>query len=172
MAELAHERRIFKKIEEIPELVKNAFIAAEDQNYYSHPGIDFTSILRAASQNIMNVGSDRSMVGGSTITQQVVKNFLLTNERSITRKIKEAILAYRINKIYSKDRILELYLNQIYLGNGAYGVTQAALSYFNKDLKDLTLEEAATLAAMPKAPSNLDPNKNIEKAKARRDWVI
>lgn len=172
MAELAHERRIFRKISEIPQVVKNAFIAVEDQNYYSHSGIDVISISRAAIQNIMNLGSERNPVGGSTITQQVVKNFLLNNERSISRKIKEAILAYRINKVYTKDRILELYLNQTYLGNGSYGVTQAALSYFNKDLKDVTIEEAALLAAMPKAPSSLDPTRHPEKAKARRDYVI
>lgn len=172
MSELAKERRIFKSIYEIPALVKNAFIAAEDQNYYSHPGIDLYSIVRAAIQNIMNIGNDKNPVGGSTITQQVVKNFLLTNERSISRKIKEAILAYRINTVYSKDRILELYLNQIYLGNSAYGVASAAMNYFSKDLKDLTIEEAALLAAMPKAPSSLDPTKHEERAKVRRNWVV
>lgn len=172
IAELAVERRIFKSIDEIPPLVKNAFIAAEDQNYYDHPGIDLMSIVRAATQNILNMGTDKHPVGGSTITQQVVKNFLLTNEKSISRKIKEAILAYRINKVYSKDRILELYLNQIYLGNSAYGVTSAAMNYFSKDLKDLKVEEAALLAAMPKAPSSLDPTKHRERTKVRRDWVI
>jgi penicillin-binding protein 1A len=172
LSELAAERRIFKKIEDIPELVKNAFIAAEDQNYYKHPGIDVFSIVRAALHNIANIGSDKNPAGGSTITQQVVKNFLLTNERTLTRKIKEAILAYRINNVYTKDRILELYLNQIYLGNGAYGVAQAAISYFNKDMKELTIQEAALLAAMPKAPSVLDPTRHINRAKARRDWVI
>ncbi len=172
MAELAKERRIFRKIEEIPQLVVDAFLAAEDQNYYNHPGIDMMSIIRAGFQNASNIGSDKNPVGGSTITQQVVKNFLLTNERSFSRKIKEAILAYRINKVYSKDRILELYLNQIYLGNGSYGVTSAALNYFNKDLDDVTLEEAALLAALPKAPSLLDPTRNPQKAKARRDWVL
>ena len=172
IAELAIERRIFKSIDEIPTLVKNAFIAAEDQNYYDHAGIDIYSITRAAIQNILNIGTDKHPVGGSTITQQVVKNFLLTNEKSITRKIKEAILAYRINKVYTKDRILELYLNQIYLGNGAYGVTSAAMNYFSKDLKDLTIEESALLAAMPKAPSSLDPTKHKDRTKIRRDWVI
>lgn len=172
MAELANERRIFRKIEEIPQVVIDAFLAAEDKNYYEHPGIDIFSIIRAAMQNIANLATDSNPVGGSTITQQVVKNFLLTNERSLSRKIKEAILAYRINKVYSKERILELYLNQIYLGNGGYGVTSAALNYFNKDLDDVTLEEAALLAAMPKAPSSLDPTRHIDKAKSRRDWVI
>lgn len=172
MSELAVERRIFRKLDEMPKVVINAFVSAEDQNYFDHPGIDLTSIFRAAIQNISHMGSDRNPVGGSTITQQVVKNFLLTNERSLSRKIKEAILAYRINKVYSKERILELYLNQIYLGNGAYGVTSAALAYFNKDLKDVTIEEAALLAALPKAPSVLDPTRNPKGAKARRDWVI
>ena len=172
MSELAVERRIYRKLDEMPKVLIHAFVSAEDQNYFDHPGIDLTSIFRAAVQNIANMGSDRNPVGGSTITQQVVKNFLLTNERSFSRKIKEAILAYRINKVYSKERILELYLNQIYLGNGAYGVTSAALAYFNKDLKDVTIEEAALLAALPKAPSVLDPTKNSKGAKARRDWVI
>jgi len=172
MSELAIERRIYRKIDEIPQVVINAFIAAEDQNYYNHPGIDVFSIIRAGIQNLANIGTERNPVGGSTITQQVVKNFLLTNERSLSRKIKEAILAYRINNVYSKDKILELYLNQIYLGNSAYGVTSAALNYFNKDLKYVTIEEAALIAALPKAPSILDPTKNQERAKARRDWVI
>lgn len=172
MAELAKERRIFTKINEIPQLVIDAFLAAEDHNYYNHPGIDVYSIVRAATQNALNAGSEKNPVGGSTITQQVVKNFLLTNERTLSRKIKEAILAYRINKIYSKDRILELYLNQIYLGNGAYGVTSAALNYFNKDLSQITVEEAAMMAAMPKAPSLLDATRNPQGAKSRRDWVI
>lgn len=172
MAELAAERRIFTKIDKIPPLLKNAFIAAEDKNFYNHQGIDIMSIFRAAVQNIANSGSNKNPVGGSTITQQVVKNFLLSNERTITRKVKEAILAYRISQVYSKDRILELYLNQIYLGNGAYGVAMASLGYFNKDMKDLSIEEAAMIAAMPKAPSALDPNNNIERAKIRRDWVI
>jgi penicillin-binding protein 1A len=172
MAELAKERRIFREFNEIPELVIDAFLAAEDQNYYEHQGIDIMSILRAAFQNASNIGTNKNPVGGSTITQQVVKNFLLTNERSFSRKIKEAILAYRISKVYSKDRILELYLNQIYLGNGSYGVASAAINYFNKDLKDVTLEEAALLAAMPKAPSNLDPTRHPDRAKARRDWVL
>ena len=172
ISELAAEHRIFLKVGEIPPVIINAFIAAEDQNYYDHPGFDIFGIIRAALQNLLNLANDRSPVGGSTITQQVVKNFLLTNERSISRKIKEAILAYRINKIYSKDRILELYLNQIYLGNGSYGVASAALNYFDKDVKNITLDEAALLAALPKAPSILDPTKNPQKAKPRRDWVL
>ncbi len=172
MSEIAKEKRIFRNISHIPDVVIKAFIAAEDQNYYTHPGIDMSSIFRAVFQNIVNIANDRNPVGGSTITQQVVKNFLLTNEKSISRKIKEAILAYRINKVYSKDRILELYLNQIYLGHGSYGVTSAALGYFNKDLKHILLHEAALLAALPKAPSHLDPAKDSQRVLPRRNWVI
>lgn len=172
IASLANEHRIFTDIEHIPGLVKQAFIAAEDQNFYEHQGVDITSIIRALFMNLKNMGGERKAVGGSTITQQVVKNFLVGNEHSITRKIKEAILAYRISQAYTKERILELYLNQIYLGNSAYGVTMAALAYFNKELSELSVEEAALLAAMPKAPSALDPYKNYQRAKIRRDWVI
>ncbi|MFV9875851.1 MAG: penicillin-binding protein 1A [Rickettsiales endosymbiont of Dermacentor nuttalli] len=172
IAEYAIEHRIFTPIDEIPDYVINAFIAAEDKNFYDHPGVDITSIIRAFIQNLSNVNQNKGLVGGSTITQQVVKNFLLTNEKSLTRKIKEAILSFRISKVYSKKRILELYLNQIYLGNGSYGISSAALNYFNKTLPELTIEESAFIAAMPKAPSNYDPRKNYERAKIRRDWVI
>ncbi len=170
--EYAIEKRLYVPISAIPNRLKNAFIAAEDQNFYYHPGVDISSILRAVVTNLNNIGSNRSLVGGSTITQQVVKNFLLTNERSFERKIKEAILAFRITQAFSKDRILELYLNEIYLGNGSHGVAAAALYYFDKSIDELTIEEAATLAAMPKAPSDLDPTRNPERAKTRRDWVI
>lgn len=170
--EYASEKRLYVPISAIPNRLKNAFIAAEDQNFYYHPGVDISSIMRAAIVNINNIGTNRSLVGGSTITQQVVKNFLLTNERSFERKIKEAILAFRITQAYSKDRILELYLNEIYLGNGSHGVAAAALYYFDKSIDELTIEEAAILAAMPKAPSDLDPTRNPERAKERRDWVI
>ncbi|AIL65401.1 Penicillin-binding protein 1A [Rickettsiales bacterium Ac37b] len=172
LAEYAIEHRIFTPIDEIPDYVINAFIAAEDKNFYDHPGVDITSIARAFIQNLANVNQNKGLVGGSTITQQVIKNFLLTNEKSLTRKIKEAILSFRISKVYSKKRVLELYLNQIYLGNGSYGVASAALNYFNKTLSELTIEEVAFIAAMPKAPSNYDPRKNYERAKIRRDWVI
>lgn len=172
LSEYAKEKRIFVPIEAIPERIKHAFIAAEDQNFYDHPGIDVFSVIRAAIQNMMNLGQNKSLVGGSTITQQVVKNFLLTNERSLKRKIKEAILAFRITQAFSKDRILELYLNEIFLGNRSYGVAAAAMNYFNKSIDNLTVEEAAMLAALPKAPSSLDPERNPEKAIARRNWVI
>ncbi|MDA0781873.1 MAG: penicillin-binding protein 1A [Rickettsiales bacterium] len=172
MEEYAKEKRLFVPVNAIPKRLINAFIAAEDQNFYSHPGIDFLSILRAAVKNASNVGTNKSLVGGSTITQQVVKNFLLTNEKSLDRKIKEAILAFRITKEFSKDKIMELYLNEIYLGNRSYGVAAAALNYFNKSIDELTIEEAAMLAALPKAPSDLDPSRFYDKAKTRRDWVI
>ncbi len=172
MAEYATEKRMYLPLESIPKRVIGAFLSAEDQNFYSHTGLDFYSIMRAALTNLSNMTGGRSMVGGSTITQQVVKNFLLTNERTLERKIKEAILAFRIDRIYSKDRILELYLNQIYLGGGSYGVAAAALNYFNKALDELTIAEAAYLAALPKAPANYDPVRNYDRAKTRRDWVI
>jgi penicillin-binding protein 1A len=172
LEEYAKEHRIFVPINAVPRQLIQAFLAAEDKNFYSHPGIDVMSVVRAILQNIMNISANKSLVGGSTITQQVVKNFLLTNEKSLNRKVKEAILAFRITQIYSKDRILELYLNQIYLGSSSYGVASAALNYFNKSIDDLTLEEAAFLAALPKAPSNYDPKRNYDKAFARRNWVI
>lgn len=172
MEEYAQEKRLFVPITAIPKRLSNAFIAAEDQNFYHHPGIDVSSIFRAAIQNLINLGRHHPLVGGSTITQQVVKNFLLTNEQSLSRKVKEAILAFRITQAFSKDRILELYLNEIYLGNHSYGVAAAALNYFDKSIDELSIEEAAMLAALPKAPSSLDPTKNPERAKARRDWVI
>jgi penicillin-binding protein 1A len=172
LAEYATEKRIFTPFEAIPDRVRDAFIAAEDKNFYTHKGIDIYGIARAVRENIQNFGSGRSMVGGSTITQQVVKNFLLTNEKSFERKIKEAILAYRISKVYSKDKILELYLNEIYLGNGSYGVAAAALNYFNKTLGELNIEEAALLAALPKAPTNLDPRRYPDRAFDRRNYVL
>ncbi len=172
LCEYAAEKRVFVPVDEIPPVVIKAFLAAEDKNFYKHPGVDFGGVIRAMAQNLMNVGSDRRLVGASTITQQVVKNFLLTNELSYTRKIREAILAFRIEKSFSKDKILELYLNQIFLGNNAYGVGAAAIAYFDKPLDQLTVEEAAFLAALPKAPSNYQPDRDYESAKGRRDWVI
>lgn len=172
LAEYAKEKRIFVPISAIPKKVTNAFIAAEDKNFYTNPGIDILSIFRAAVKNFIHVGQGKSLAGGSTITQQVVKNFLVGNERTLSRKIKEAILSFRITDTYSKDKIMELYLNEIYLGNRSYGVAAAALNYFNKSLSELTIEEAATLAALPKAPSSLDPIHHPVKAKDRRDWVI
>ncbi|MCE3232547.1 MAG: penicillin-binding protein [Rickettsiaceae bacterium] len=172
MEEYAKEKRLFVPINAIPKRVSNAFLSAEDKNFYKNPGIDLESIIRAAFKNIANMGNNKSLVGGSTITQQVVKNFLLSNEKSLDRKIKEAILSFRITQSYPKDKILELYLNEIYLGNRSYGVAAAALDYFNKSMDELTIEEAAMLASLPKAPSSLDPRKFPDKAKARRDWVI
>lgn len=172
LMEYAVEKRIFVPENKIPELVKNAFIAAEDKHFYSHPGIDFFGIVRAVLTNVKNYAQGRRMVGASTITQQVAKNFLLSSERSLIRKIKEAILAYRISNAFSKEHVLELYLNEIYLGNRAYGVAAAALNYFNKALSELTIEEAAYLAALPKGPNNYHPKKRYEAAIARRNWVI
>ncbi|TXH35634.1 MAG: penicillin-binding protein 1A [Rhodospirillaceae bacterium] len=172
LQEYAVENRVFVPIGAIPKRVINAFLAAEDKSFYSHPGIDIPSVLKAAWINVLNYGRDRRPIGASTITQQVTKNFLLTNEVSYGRKIKEAILALRIEKAFSKNRILELYLNQIYLGSGNYGVAAAALNYFNKSLDELTVGEAAYLASLPKAPNNYNIKRNHDAAKARRDWVI
>ncbi|MCC7305089.1 MAG: penicillin-binding protein 1A [Alphaproteobacteria bacterium] len=172
LAEYAQEKRVFVPIDSIPPRVKNAFIAAEDQNFYRHKGVDMTAVARALVSNLKNMGSGRRPEGASTITQQVAKNFLLTNELSYKRKIKEAILAYRMDQAMNKDRILELYLNEIFLGARAYGVGAAALQYFNKSLDELTIAEAAFLAALPKAPNNYKPDIYHEKAVDRRNWVI
>lgn len=172
IAEYATQRRLFVPIETIPEIVKQAFIAAEDQDYYDHPGVDFKGIARAAITNLKNIGMGRRPVGASTITQQVAKNMLLTNEVSYERKAKEAILALRINRALSKDQVLELYLNEIYLGHRAYGVAAAALYYFDKPLDRLTIAEAAYLAALPKAPNNYNPFRYPERAVQRRNYVI
>lgn len=172
MAEYAQQRRIFMPIDKIPNVVKNAFLAAEDQNFYEHNGVDLKAILRAVIVNIKNYGSDNRLVGASTITQQVAKNFLLTNEVKLERKIKEAILAMRMEKALSKDQLLELYLNEIFLGQRAYGVAAAALVYFNKSLDELSIDEAAYLAALPKAPNNYNPIRKYKAAIARRNWVI
>lgn len=172
MAEYATEKRVFVPVKAMPPLVIDAFLSAEDRNFYTHPGVDPLSMLRAAVTDLMNVRSGRRPVGASTITQQVAKNFLLTNEVSLERKIKEALLAIRMEQVLSKDRILELYLNEIYLGGGAYGVAAAALNYFNKSLDELQPEEAAFLAALPKAPNNYNPQRYPEAAKDRRDWVL
>lgn len=172
MAEYAHERRLFVPIAAIPPRVIEAFLSAEDKNFYSHPGVDFTGVARALLTNVTQLGQGRRPVGASTITQQVAKNFLLGNEVSMTRKVKEAIIAFRIEKAFSKDHILELYLNEIYLGVGAYGVAAAALYYFDKPMDELSVAEAAFLAALPKAPTNYHPIRYADRAKARRDWVI
>jgi penicillin-binding protein 1A len=172
LEEYATEKRVFVPIEVIPHIVKNAFISAEDQKFYSHKGVDYKAIVRAALYNMKNMGTGRRLVGASTITQQVAKNFFLTNEVSYRRKIREAILAIRMERALSKGRLLELYLNEIYLGGGAYGVGAAALKYFNKSLEELEIEEAAYLAALPKAPNNYHPVRNHEEALERRNWVI
>jgi len=172
MAEYATEKRIFVPLVAIPKRVIDAFLSAEDKNFYSHTGVDITGIMRAVRNNVINYGQGKSMVGGSTITQQVVKNFLLTSEKSLERKVKEAILAVRISQVYSKDKILELYLNEIYLGMGSYGVAAAAQNYFGKSLDELTVEEAALLAAQPKAPNLYNPKKSYEAAMGRRNWVV
>ncbi len=172
LAEFAIEKRVFVPIEVIPKRVVNAFISAEDQNFYDHYGVDFLAVARAAVTNIFHLIQDKRPVGASTITQQVAKNFLLSNELKLERKIREAILAFRIERAFTKDRILELYLSKIYLGFGSYGVAAASLNYFNKSLDELTLAEAAYLAALPKAPNNYHPINRPAAAVARRDWVI
>jgi len=172
VADFSKEKRIFVPYNTIPRNVINAFLSAEDKNFFSHPGVDAKGVLRAMINNIRNILTSKRLEGASTITQQVAKNFLLTNEVSINRKIKEAILAFRIERTLSKERILELYLNQIYLGSGAYGVAAASLEYFDKSIKELNYSEAALLAALPKAPSKYNPYRNIELAKFRRDLVL
>lgn len=172
MEEYALERRVFIPISAVPRSLIEAFLSAEDKNFYIHHGIDIISIVRAAILNVSNILHRRRMEGGSTITQQVVKNFLLTSEVSIERKIKEAILSYMLSRTFTKDQILELYLNQTFFGKGAYGVAMAAQNYFNKSVEDLNIAEAAFIAALPKAPSNFNPEKNYDRVKARRDYVI
>jgi penicillin-binding protein 1A len=172
LAEYATERRIFVPIQAIPKPVIEAFLSAEDKNFYNHHGIDPSSILRAAITDVGRFRASRRPVGASTITQQVAKNMLLSNEISIERKVREILLATRIEAALPKDRILELYLNEIYLGSGAYGVASAALTYFNKSLDELTLGEAAFLASLPKAPNRYNPERFPLAAKARRDWVM
>ena len=172
IAEYALQKRLFIPYDSIPDKVIYSFLSAEDKNFFSHPGIDAKSITRAIIKNLKNYFSEKRLEGASTITQQVAKNFLLTSEVSFKRKIKEAILAFRIERAYSKERIMELYLNQIYLGIGTYGVAAASLEYFDKSVNDLSYEEAALLAALPRAPSKYNPFKSIERAKARRNIVL
>ncbi len=169
IAEFFEERRIIKPLEEMPPALINSFIAAEDSRFYKHKGIDFYSILRAFFKNLE---AGTIVQGGSTITQQVTKSFLLTPQKTYTRKIKEAILAYRIDKAFNKEEILYLYLNQIYLGHGAYGVEAAADNYFGKSVKDLTLAECAILAGLPQAPSKYSPFRHPERAKQRQIYVL
>ncbi|PHS77959.1 MAG: penicillin-binding protein [Rhodospirillaceae bacterium] len=172
LAEYATERRVFVPVRAMPRQVIGAVLAAEDKNFYTHSGVDFLSLVRALVTNIKNIGSGRRPVGASTLTQQVAKNFLLTNEVSYERKIKEAILAFRIEKAFSKQRILELYLNEVYLGYGSFGVAAAALNYFDKPLDQLSIAQSAYLAALLKAPANYHPIRKKEAALIRRNWVI
>src|SRR6201997_1376766 len=167
LAEYARERRLYLPIQAIPKLVINSFIAAEDKNFYEPPGI-----ARAALVFVENFGSNKRPQGASTITQQVAKNFLLTNEVSLDRKVKEALLAMRIERTYSKQKILELYLNEIYLGMGAYGIAAASLLYFDKSVDQLTIAEAAYLAGLPKGPNLFHPFRQRERAIERRNYVL
>ena len=170
--DFSSEKRIFIPYNSIPQKVINAFLSAEDKNFFDHPGVDAKGVLRAVIKNFSNIVNSRRLEGASTITQQVAKNFLLSNEVSLNRKLKEAILAFRIERSLSKERILELYLNQIYLGQGTYGIASASLEYFDKSVDELQYVEAALLAALPKAPSRYNPYKNKKLAKFRRDLVL
>ena len=172
VSDFSSEKRIFIPYKSIPKKVINAFLSAEDKNFFSHPGVDAKGVIRATINNISNIISSKRLEGASTITQQVAKNFLLTNEVSLSRKLKEAILAFRIERALTKERILELYLNQIYLGEGSYGIASASLVYFDKPINQLNFPEAALLAALPKAPSRYNPYKNSKTAKFRRNLVI
>ncbi|WP_440672733.1 penicillin-binding protein 1A [Candidatus Pelagibacter sp. HIMB1715] len=172
VADFSKEKRVFVPYNAIPKNVINSFLSAEDKNFFSHPGVDAKGVLRAVINNISNIIASKRLEGASTITQQVAKNFLLTNEVSLNRKIKEAILAFRIERALSKERILELYLNQIYLGSGAYGVAAASLEYFDKSIRELNYSEAALLAALPKAPSKYNPYRDKDLAKFRRNLVL
>src|ERR1700722_11190345 len=172
LAEFSTEKRIFVPVASIPPRVKQAFMSAEDKNFYQHKGVDPSGILRAAVTDLKNLHSEKRPVGASTITQQVARNFLLTNEVSIARKMKEMILAYRIEQVLTKDQILELYLNEIYLGFNSYGVAAAALDYFDKPLDELTVAEVSFLAAIPKNPNKYFREKNRDAAIERRNYVI
>jgi penicillin-binding protein 1A len=172
VAEYAHERRLYLPIQAIPDRLKAAFISAEDKNFYQHAGLDYYGMGRALIQNLQAYGSGQRLVGASTITQQVAKNFLLSGEQTFDRKIKEAVLSLRIEQAYSKDKILELYMNEIFLGLGSYGVAAASLAYYDKSVHELTLPEAAYLAALPKGPNNYNPFRYPDRAIERRNWVI
>ena len=172
IAVFATEKRSFVPISVIPTRLKQAFIAAEDQRFYEHLGVDPTALARAMLTNVTNYIQGRRMVGGSTITQQVAKNFLVGDERRLERKAREALIAIRMEKVFTKEQILELYLNEIFLGYGAYGVAAASLNYFDKSMDELTIAQVAFLAALPKAPSNYNPLRYPEAAKSRRDWVV
>ena len=172
VSDFSSEKRIFVPYKAIPIVIINSFLSAEDKNFFYHPGVDAKGVVRAIKNNIKNLIKSKRLEGASTITQQLAKNFLLSNEVSFDRKIKEAILAFRIERALTKERILELYLNQIYLGEGSYGIASASLRYFDKSINELDYSEAALLAALPKAPSRYNPYKNSELAKFRRDLVL
>ncbi len=172
VAEYARERRIYLPIEQVPNLIKAAFVSAEDKNFSEPAGVDLMGVFRAVLVNLRNHGSGKRPVGASTITQQVAKNLLLSGEVSYERKVKEALLATRLERAFSKDHIFELYLNEIYLGLGAYGIAAAALDYFDKAVNELTIAEAAYLAALPKAPENYNPFRHQDRAVERRNWVL
>src|SRR5690242_6559043 len=170
IGEYARERRLYVPIDQIPDRVKQAFLSAEDKNFYSHPGVDIFGIMRAALNDLRN--ADRRPQGASTITQQVARNFLLSSEVKFSRKIREMVLAMRIDNAFSKDRILELYLNEIFLGDNSYGIAAAATNYFGKPLDELTVSQVAFLAGLPKAPANYSPSRHKEAAVARRNYVL
>lgn len=172
LTEFAKQQRLFVPIDAIPDQLINAFLSAEDKNFYEHSGLDYMGMVRGNIRNVLNVIQGRPLQGGSTITQQTARNFLLTLDQRLDRKIKEMILTLRIERAFSKDRILELYLNEIYFGNRSYGVAAAALNYFNKSLNELTVAEMAFLAALPKAPNNYHPVRKKARAIGRRDWVL
>ncbi|MEK9959771.1 MAG: transglycosylase domain-containing protein, partial [Pelagibacteraceae bacterium] len=172
VADFSKEKRSFIKYEQIPKKVIYAFLSAEDKNFFQHPGIDAVGITRAVIKNIQNVITGQRLEGASTITQQVAKNFLLSSDVSLARKVKEAILAFRIEKSLSKNRILELYLNEIYLGERSYGIASASMVYFDKSVKDLNFAESALLAALPKAPSKYNPYRNFSTVNNRKNWVL
>src|SRR3972149_3841300 len=169
VAEFYIERRGVIPMEKVPSHLIHAFLAAEDAHFYEHGGLDYLGIMRAMYKNVI---AGRIVQGGSTITQQVAKSFFLTSERKLSRKIREAIMAYRIEKNLNKEEILHLYLNQIYFGNGAYGIQTAAETYFGKDVHDLTIAEAALLAGLPKAPSKYSPHENLDLARQRQKYVL
>mgnify|MGYP003114336126 CR=1 FL=1 len=173
-ATFARERRIYANFEDLPTPLIEAFISAEDKTFFDHGGIDLTGFINAVADYTLKIGSGDRAVGGSTITQQVAKNLLLSDEYSVTRKLKEMILATRIEDAFTKERILELYLNQIFLGRNAYGVQAASFAYFDKPVTELNTEEAAFLAALPKAPSNYNPGteEGLRRATIRRDWIL
>ena len=172
IAEYAKQRRIYVPINAIPDVIIQAFLSAEDKNFFHHGGLDIQGIAKAVVRNLQNYASGRRMVGASTITQQVAKNFLLTSDRTYERKLKEAILAIRIERAFTKEQILELYLNEIFLGLSSYGIAAAALNYYGKSLEEITIAEAAYFAALPKAPNNYHPFRKTQRALDRRNWVL